>query len=505
MASPEAQTPHFQWERSHHGTWERDIDECETFYKRTTRKEDGCYPMTGSASFITTPTDREEEHRVEDALRKAWVTLCYEQPNLRSYVKLDDEGGRYKRVYSTLQSEEEHQSWLNSSFKIINTDVEPLQWFNDFATSFELSTLFFIKSEKEDRRHWTIFLRCDHTITDGVGILLLIEQLFGHAAQAYEQGAKFSLPEWGNEYSNLSPCLRLAAQIPQSLSESHTKRFNEIQTRNGSIYTHPNLLGLPSSGDSASPGKRHRTSLTIPQGTTKQILQRSKAIALGVNVTHVFVSALALALTEVQPKKEEPYPARFVYQSMVNLRPYCREPYNTPSHAAAPYHTISAQALGIDTVVSGPPPTENGSEVKELSHIASDVRDFFKPIRPTSPEDDTIAFAPLTFKAFTGPPDSDPHAVSNPPFCPVALSSIGNVDSMVSDTHGVFKLTDVWAASEPIGAGVATFLETWDGKIQLSATFDTQYHDAGYIEGFLGRILHCVYRGLDIKESNNDE
>ncbi|KAI0837119.1 hypothetical protein F5Y06DRAFT_272031 [Hypoxylon sp. FL0890] len=513
MASPDIQPPRFQWERSGHGIWERDIEECEMFYRGAVRKGNGCFPVTGCASFVsnspksgvTGAQKNEGEHGVEDAIRKAWITLCYEHPTLRSRGEYDEAKGRWKRVYATFNNEDEQKSWLNSTFKVIDTEVSPLEWFNSQTICFEVSTLFFVRS---NTHHPTIFLRCPHDITDGVGVLQLVNQLFNHATRAHEERANYAMPEWGNEHTKLSPCLRLAAAIPESFSEAQLERFKEIQTQNGAIYNHPGLLSIPSScsADTSKHGKRQRLSLSVAEATTEQILRKCKMIASGVSVTHVFMSALAMALSELQPLKEESYPVRYVNHSMINLRPYCRDPYKSPKHAAAAYHTVSAQALGIDLVVPGSSSdAKNVVQVNNLANLAIQVRDYYKSVRPASSTDEQIILAPLMFKSLTAPPDSDPHAVSDPPFCPVALSSLGNVSSIVSKSHGTFELTNVWAASEPIGAGVAIFLGTWDGKIGLSAVFDTRYHDAGYIKGFLGRIMNCVYKGLDIGDLPTSE
>ncbi|KAI0882292.1 uncharacterized protein GGS22DRAFT_170626 [Annulohypoxylon maeteangense] len=288
--------------------------------------------------------------------------------------------------------------------------------------------------------------------------------------------------------------------VPEPSSEAPAKSFTDIQTRNGSIYTHPGLLSLPpSSGTSSSSGKRHRFSIIVPESVTDQIILKCKAIASGTSVTHVFIAALAMALSELQPPKEESYAVRYVNHSMINLRPYCRAPYNTREHAAAPYHTVSAQALGIDLVVPGPPiDGKDDGQINELSQVATQVRDYFRTVRPTSSQDEQIAVSPLMFKSLTTPPGSDPHIVSDPPFCPAVISSLGNIGSIVSASHGPFELTNVWAASEPIGAGVAIFLGTWNGRIELSGVFDTRYHDSGYIRKFLERMLDSVSGGLDV-------
>ncbi|KAI1455760.1 hypothetical protein F4805DRAFT_259553 [Annulohypoxylon moriforme] len=516
MASQNTQPSRFEWKKSELGVWERDIDECEIFYIHMKRDNNACYPIIGCASFVTKAPDtrttnrkngeeNDERRLVHDALSKAWEVLCYEHPTLRSRVEHDKTSGIFKRVYSTFQGIDEQKNWLESTFKVTCTDEDPLLWFNKRERSFEGSRLLVVTSKDKDEHQSTIFLQCPHDITDGVGILQLVNQLFGHTALAYEQGSRYVLPVWGGEHVRLSPCLRLAAMIPESSSETSANRFAEIQTQNGSIYAHPNLLSLPpSSNDVTSCGKRHRVSIFVPRAATDQIILKCKAIAPGVSVTHVFMSALAIALSELQPPKGESYSVRYVNHSMINLRPYCRAPYNTPEYAAALYHTVSAQALGIDLIVPGSSvDTKSYEQVNELSRIAAEVRDYYKAVRPTTPQDEQVLLSPFMFESLTTPSGSDPHAVSDPPFCPAVISSLGNIGSTVSATHGPFELINVWAASEPIGAGVAIFLGTWDGKVELSGVFDTRYHDAGYIKKFLEHMLGCVYRGLDVASSES--
>ncbi|GAD96383.1 hypothetical protein NECHADRAFT_70711 [Paecilomyces variotii No. 5] len=520
---PPIQQSPLQWTKSQRGRiWERDLDECEMFYRAVIRNGSGCHPVTACASFaITSRSDSgsggviTHEKEVQNALQRAWIMLRYEHPTLRSRVehyKERKENERLKRVYEPFASSEGETSWVGTTFKVIDVDcddVDGLNWFNEHASSaFEMPTVFLLRSKKKETEvgrttAGTVFLRCPHDITDGVGVLQLLDQLFEHAARAFEEGGKYSLPEWGNEHERLSPCLRVAAGIPDRLSEAQFDRFQQVQTRNGSIYNHPALLGLPSSSSASS--RTHpriqRLAICVSRSLTEKVLLSCKAIAPGVSVTHVFMAALASALAELQLRKEEPYPVRYVNHSMINLRPYCREPYNRPDHAAATYHTISAQALMVDVTV--PSSGSNSEDVVNLSELAVKVRDFYNSIRPvvsSKEPQEQVLLAPFTFKGFTPLAGSDPHAASDPPFCPVALSSIGNIASRVKGKHGPFELTNVWAASEPLGAGVALFLGSWDCQIQLSGVFDTRYHNAEYVEKFLNRILHRVYKGLGIRE-----
>ncbi|KAI8665402.1 hypothetical protein LRP88_04089 [Fusarium phalaenopsidis] len=299
----------------------------------------------------------DEENRVKAALKKAWIRLRYQHPTLASRIELDEDGDRLRRVYRSFDTDDEQETWVGSTFKVVDTDIGPLEWFNNnTAAAFETASLFFMRSNGQDIYRPTIFLRCPHDVSDGVGVLQLINQLFDYAAMAFEQGDEYFLPKWGKEYENLSPCIKIAANIPEALSKAQTGRLEKIQKQNGTIYKHQGLLALPSSSTHASgvqDGKLMRLSHTVPKDFTSKILRGCKDVASGVSVTHVFMSALAMALSEVQPRKEDSYPVRYVNHSMINLRPYCGEPYNTPAHAAAAYHTISTQALGIDLVVPG--------------------------------------------------------------------------------------------------------------------------------------------------------
>jgi hypothetical protein len=491
----------FAWKRSSQGVWERDIDECEDFYRLFTKSGHGCYPITGCATFQIKTSDVDQEDRVEKTLRNAWTFLRHKHPTLRSRMERDNGDGRWKKVYRPFQTSDDVDCWLQSTFKTIDSSQTALEWFNNDAPDFEIPTVYLVRS-KHDASCQTMFLRCPHDITDGVGVLQLIDQLFTQAAVFYRDSIDYAYPLPDNELdSRLSPSLRIAGPIPDSLSDTQKQRFEDIQSRNMTRYNHPALLSLPSSSSTES-DQVQRVAVSVPKVVSSQILANCKAIAPGISVTHVFTSALAMALRDLQPQKQEPYPVRYVNHAMINLRPYCRPPYNSPDHAAAAYHTVSSQALAIELDV--PALTGNKkAEPSELPLLATEVRDFYNQVKPVPGQTyEQIFLSPWTFKALSPPSGSDPCAVSDPPFCPVALSSIGNIASIVSATSDVFELTDVWAASQPIGAGVATFLGCWDGRIELSGVFNTQFHNKEYMENFLKSVLRHVYKGFKVDEAS---
>lgn len=487
--------------------WERPLDACELFYRRMTPKGAGCYPVTASAS-IAFPSGSEN---VESRFQRAWALLRREYPSLGSRVALGPDG-TWMRKYTELDAAGK-MDWLSSTFKVVDDAEGPAHWLD---SSTAIATLLLVKPREGDVKH-TVFLQCPHDLTDGVGVLYLLHRLFFHyqilsrLAEARRSGGIDAvaldipadedisafvrdLPD--DEMVALSPSLQAAANIPAEPSALLKERFKEIAANNGGAYRHPGLLSLPPSPKTSAQGLMHRASVSVPLATSGQIIAACKTSGQGLSVTHVFLAGLAQALASLQPARDGPYDVRYANQFMMNLRPYLPAPYNTVSYAAAAYHTVSSQAMVLDLVAGQRDAT---ATVEEFRRCAGDARDFFQSFRPTFPGHEEVQLAPLVFNSLAEQAGPDPHAVSDTPFCPVALSSLGVLDKFVSRSYGDLVVDHVWAASEPIGAGVALFLSTWGGKVELSAVFRTNYHDVAYVEGFLGRVVDSVCAGLGVE------
>ncbi|KAK2667653.1 Chloramphenicol acetyltransferase-like domain superfamily [Fusarium oxysporum f. sp. vasinfectum] len=206
----------YLWKRSSGGDWERQIDECESFYWLYTKEGHGCYPITACASFqLKLLSNNGHGHDIE-ALKNAWVLIRHKHPTLGSRIERDDETGTSKRIYKPFENNEDVDSWLNSTFHIISIDKSALEWFNDDAPVFTVPSVYIIQP-KGNASHQTLFLRCPHDITDGIGILQLLDQLFTQAAQFYTQSAKYEYPLPDEDLeARLSPCLRIAALYSRS-------------------------------------------------------------------------------------------------------------------------------------------------------------------------------------------------------------------------------------------------------------------------------------------------
>ncbi|KAH8683641.1 hypothetical protein BGZ61DRAFT_456152 [Ilyonectria robusta] len=523
----------FQWKYTTSGLWERDIDEVELFYssvaKLTRDAGAGCFPVTAcvniQASVVDGVTNEEANDRIESAIRKAWITLRYEHPSLASWTDYDKETDKWTRFYSPLPSPDrdtvgEQQQRLASTLVTIESDMTGIEWLNDDPILFQRSTLFILRpstTDIESNRHLkrTLLLRCPHEITDGIGILHLLQQLLAYAAKAYELEDAYMMPVFGNEARNLSPPLRTAASLPQTPTAEQLRYFDAIKNRNASLQTNMPLLGLPHSAEKGTAGKRQYLPLSLSNSLSAQVLSECKA--RGVSVTHAFSAALILALRDLQPRSDQAMPMRYFNQALINLRNACSPPFNTGAYAAAVYHMLSVEGISVDVVVpTSGAEQERETRMKEFATVTDQVRDFFASARGSESASlsDLIAVSPSVWASITpssksaaketssqaelepNSPKQDDNAA--PSFSSVSLSSIGNIDSVIAPKHGALLVSDAWVAAESIGPGVGLFLGTWEGKSTVVASFGSNWHDTRYMERFLGRILEQMVEGLGL-------
>ncbi|KAH6984424.1 hypothetical protein BKA56DRAFT_580984 [Ilyonectria sp. MPI-CAGE-AT-0026] len=523
----------FQWKYTAAGLWERDIDEVELFYssiaKLTRDAGAGCFPVTAcvniQASVPDDVTNEEANDRIESAIRKAWITLRYEHPSLSSWTDYDQENDKWTKFYSPLPSPdrdtvgEQHQR-LASTLVMLESDMTGIEWLNDDPILFQRSTLFILRPSTTDTAgnghlKRTLLLRCPHEITDGIGILHLLQQLLAHAAKAYELEDAYVMPVFGNEAKNLSPPLRTAASLPQSPTAEQLRYFDAIKKKNASLQTDMPLLGLPLSAEKGTAGKRQYLPLSLSNSLSAQVLSECKA--RGVSVTHAFSAALILALRDMQPRSDQELPMRYFNQTLINLRNACRPPFNTGAYAAAVYHMLSVEGISVDVVVPAfGAEQERETRMKEFAAVTDQVRDFFASARGLESVSlsDLIAVSPPVWASITpsskravkeassqaetelNSPRQDDNAP--PPFSSVSLSSIGSINSIITPMHGALLVSDAWAAAESMGPGVGLFLGTWEGKPTIVASFDSTWHNTRYMERFLGRILEQMAEGLGL-------
>ncbi|KAL2813848.1 hypothetical protein BJX63DRAFT_393423 [Aspergillus granulosus] len=493
----------FSWMQTQEGRWERDIDETEQFYTSLAKTYEGsgrcCFAITGSISFSA----QGNEQDVETALKKAWLRLRHDHPTIASRVEYSEHFQRCKKIYEMAPSQDEQSDWIDATFRIVRTKMSGLQWCNSDPPVPKLPTLFLIKRPGRSSGVVTadLVLRARHDIIDGTGALMLFNNLFAHAAQALEQGDDYPLPTFGDEWTRLSPPLRVAAGIPPVLSQKQQSRLEKTVAWNAALKNGVEVAGIPCGRGPTKPGKHQRVAITLSTESTHRLLKACKA--LGLSVTHVYHTAIGIVLRDLQKRQMLSRTIRYINYSLLDERPQCEEPYNTAAHPVSVYNSVSGECLAVDLTVPaasiGVPDQLLDYSIprrREYMRVASAVRRFDLQNRNDAQR---IQMVPAYWDMITPqyPPDNTTPPVPMPyQKASVSLSDMGTVENTVSPTHGAFELDNPWVTREHLVTGLGLFLGTWKGRLTLSATYNSAWHSRNEALAFLDRCNVVTIQAL---------
>jgi hypothetical protein len=500
----------FEWKLTKPGRWERDIDEVEEFYTSLAKAFEGTgrvfFAMTGFISFSvpvqpgTNPV--ETEKRVEQVLEKAWTRLRFDHPTIASKVQYDPVQQKYKKTYQSFTDSASQRQWLDDTFCVVSERMSGLDWCNLDPPVPALPTLFLIKPPAVNLHDQTfradLVLRSHHDIIDGMGTLLLFNNLFSLAADAYEQ-TEYELPQFGGEWSNLSPPLRIAAGIPATLSPEHEQHMREILEHNASLKDGIQTASPPFQREIAVPGKHQRVAVTLSADETSQLLEKCRS--LGLSITHAYHAAIALAVRDLQERHESERMVRYISYCLVNERHRCKPPYSTSSHPASVYHSVSGRCLTVDLTVpalgdSNATPTDK----KEFLPIAQYIRDYYLDIRDNKDYMKLIpAFWAMSISPYPGPDLPAIPARNETPSA--SISSMGVLDKVIRHYYGSFSVDNPWVTGEELGTGLGLFLDTWKGRLTLSAAYNDAWHGKEEVLDVLKRCNHIAFQGLGIRRA----
>ncbi|RAH43051.1 uncharacterized protein BO95DRAFT_215501 [Aspergillus brunneoviolaceus CBS 621.78] len=506
----------YAWTPTTTTRWERPLDEAEQFYTSLAKAHEATgrvfFAMTGAVtcSLPIHGTDRAAtERRMGDALRRAWLQLRYDHPTIAARVEYALHQGRCKKVYETFSDAYTPADWLDETFRVVDAGVTGQEWCNSDPPVPDLPTLFLIKEgsgphESEGRVRATVVLRARHDIVDGVGTLMLFENLFRHAARAYETGPSgYTPPTFGGEWVNLSPPLRVAAGIPARLSSEQEARMREILEFNAALKKEAvEIASVPFNRQASLPGRHQRVTITLSAETTARVLAACKAAAL--SITHAYHAAIALGVRDLQERQPATRVVRYLNYSLINERGHCAAPYSTVAHPAALYHSVSGRGLAVDLTVPASSdsvdPVSEETRSKEFMDTAGTIRDFYLDIRDDA---EHINLVPSYWAMSTIPYPADGKTPPVPPrneTPSVSISSMGILDRVIRPNQGIFELDDPWVTGEELGTGLGLFLGTWKGKLTLSGAYNDAFHDKEEVLGFLRRCNQSTLQGLGIEQ-----
>ncbi|KAJ5504896.1 hypothetical protein N7463_007770 [Penicillium fimorum] len=492
----------FAWTQTEPGRWERNIDEVEQFYTTLARRFEGTgrtfFAMTAHISF-SVPQGTILQDSIA-ALKNAWLQLRYDHPTIASWVEYDSKSSRCKKIYESFQGGDtvSHKAWLDETFRIVSNGQTGKEWCNSDPPVPKLPTLFLItRASPPNNYQADVVLRSQHDTIDGIGSLHLLNNLFKYASLFLENPSS-ALPKFGNEWKNLSPPLRVAARIPVSLEEKQEIRLREISEANASLREGIEIVKLPFQHGQAAPRRHQRVELNLDLEQSRKLLYAIKRI--GASVTHVYHAAIALVLRDLQYRGPNERKVHYINYSLINERPLCKEPYNSPRHAAAVYHSVSGSSLVISMSVPSRTEDQERNAIKpkkeEFLGIVEQVKTYYLGIRD---DKEHISLAPhywaLSTPAYPDGPDVPPVPAQNEEPS-VSISSLGVIDNIVSPCHGQFELESPWVTGEELGKGLGLFLGTFRGRMCLSAAYNDAWHDENEVSKFLRDCNELVVLGL---------
>lgn len=477
------------------------------------------FAMTGhlsvSADISQGQTREATEQRLEAALRHGWLALRYNHPTIASRVSHDPATGQVVKTYRTCPSDKERDAWLAETFVAIATGETGEEWANSDPPAPKVATLFALKprttasgSSTSNAARIDLVLRSPHEIVDGIGTLHMFNNLVRLAADAYDAGGASKNPSFdGSETANLSPPFRIAANVPTELTERQKQHLAEQNAHKAAASQDEGgikVLALPYRQGTDAPGKHQRVALDFSERDTAALVAACKG--LNATVTHAFHAAIAMAVRDIQERKPQAQKVRYVNYILRNERKSCVDPYNTPKHAVAVYHSVSGRALTVDMTLPASGAAVNPADgVAEFRSIIEKIRHFYEAVR-----DDVDHYAlslPIWEAGCPELPKGDafPPVPPVPPPSPkpsVSISSMGNVGSIIAPRHGQIVVDKPWVTGEELGNGLGLFLGTFRGKMSLSAAYNDSWHDKAEVEGFVYRCKDIVLAGLGLLESS---
>jgi hypothetical protein len=504
------------WRETQPGVWVRAIDEIEHSYSSLARLYEGSgrmfFGMTGHLSVavdVEGTSTAEAEKRYISALQKAWLALRFSLPTIGARTVQDYETGEFTKTYKVWKGDPDKEKWLRDTFVMISTGETGVEWANKDPPAPVFPTLFIINPGKSKYGHSIqrdLVLRSPHDIIDGIGTLQLFNVYMEHFSKAYDEGDCFQTPEVdGSEVSRLSPPYRIAAEVPEVLTELHMKKLSEYAKQKVEVAQSTGnvvVMSVPYRQGATLPGVHKRTELTFSGEETAQLTTACQN--LGITITHAFHTAGAMVMRDLQEPQPDIKTGRYINYILKNERASCMYPYNTPQHATGVYHSVSGYSLVVDMRL--PTQNDNADSIKEsrkqeFSRIVNQMRDFYDNVRK---DQDHSALAPTIFG--TGRPqlpmpyDQVP-TVPLPALSPsVSLSSMGRIDNIIKPAHGSIQVYNPWVTGEELRSGLGLFLGTFRGQLCLSAAYNDAWHGEGELVDYLQRCRRIVMHGLGIEK-----
>ena len=447
------------WEEVTPGRYERPLDDIEIFFKNISdqgaalNREHWAVGICAEFQYSSTV------YKIELALRRTWLNVRYDHPELASYVEKE------KKVYD-IPSPEALDKWMSETFHVKPTS-SAVDVFSSAPPS-HLSNLYYFPQTSE------ILILFSHWRIDGIGALHLLNNYFKALAAPRTM-------HFGNEWQNLSPGLSTAADLSQYPSKENIQTAETLLQRYTSNVP---SIGLPNQVEEQIPGDTQLVKLTFSASTTLKVVSACRR--KGYSVTTAVHAALVIATQRLTPK-DTPLSRRYTSWGAINLRPYLQPPYDKPTHA------VSVYLVGFPvTLTPG-----------NFSDNALQLRDIYASFSAPEPDFDLRdCLAPYIKKAtalFGQPPSENTSAPTEP-----ILDSLGLVDRYVHRDHGEeVEIKNFWLASNTLSRQIGVYVWTWQERLVFHACYNVAFYKPDYVRCFVEQVKTILLAELEIDQGES--
>lgn len=298
------------WKETLPGHFQRPLNSIELFFKSigekgaTYKKEHWAVRAYAKFSHDLSAYD------AEAALKHAWKTLRYLQPQIAAYLQEDS-------IHYHVPQNAGLESWMAETFL-----VETVLTIDELLASprpSSLPTLHYLPKSSE------VLFCSSHWRIDAIGATSLIDILFKSLAEP-------SPISFGDEGKNLSPGRDEAAEFPQDVSQEDEDAATSLLME---YATNLPSLGLPIQLVNEISGATRRIESRLPPATTTSVVAACKAY--GVTVTTAVHAAMVVALQELSSDSSSA--ERYTSWGTFNYRPYINPPYR-PSRTPCSRHSM---------------------------------------------------------------------------------------------------------------------------------------------------------------------
>ncbi|XXG98254.1 hypothetical protein Hte_004577 [Hypoxylon texense] len=402
-----------------------------------------------------------QDNKLEERVRRAWMSFRFQHPSIAS-IAGDDTADYHVPDAKALEQ------WADETLTVVS---DPAADTDSLLASFKPTryvTGHFLPHRNE------FCLHAAHWRTDGYGALQLVNAFLDAVASDQDPAA---LP-WGEEHARLVPSIEEALELPE-------KPTPEIQAataaclRSGALVA--GSIGLPYQGDlNTKPGGTHSVRRSLSESTTASILAACDARNITpLSAVHASLAAANFAGSASSADGSGHYTSNMRF----SLRPYLREPFNSPQYASALY-----TGSFMSKVLPSSSWQETAAQYNEL-YAAGLNREFLIARRQFA----TQVLEMLTRSGDLGPPRSE-----------VDISSVEDAEKLIrplrhaGEEGGALVVNDFSLGLECITRETYLFYWTFKGKIEFNLVYNEAFYDRAFMEGIVDTIVESLKKGLEV-------